>query len=206
MNKKFIITLFLVALATSVPAQITRIQADAIVKEYLQRELGQCGTLYVHTHLPHEGGITITTSNGEIFTAKYACWTYYLGENESAQCRYLFVKEDNGNLLEVIANNDNGYADTNQWAPIETTGLPERKESIVSLFYPNPTTGQFSIENGELSIVNVEIFDMMGKMQKIESVKQNGEVIIDISHFSIGVYFVRVQTQKGIITQKIIKN
>ena len=206
MKKTFILLTVLLICATSLSAQTTREQADNIVKEYLQNELVQYNFLYVHTNVPSIEGICITTSNGEIFTAKYACWAYYLDENEPTQRRYLFVKEDNGNLLEVIASNDDGSADTNQWLPVETTGLVERQENNIKLLYPNPTTGQLKIESGKLKIEDVAVFDMMGRKQKAEGRKQNTEMLIDISHLPSGVYLLKIQTETGITTHKIIKN
>ena len=206
MKKNFVFIVILVALATSVSAQITRMQANIIVKEYLQNETVQYNLLYVHANVPSIEGITITTSNEEIFSAKYACWAYYLDENEPIQRRYFFVKEDNGNLLEVIASNDDGSADINQWLLVETVNLSEREENNIKLIYPNPTSGKLKIESGKLKIEDVAVFDLMGRKQKAEGRKQNTEMLIDISHFPAGVYLLKIQTETGITTHKIIKN
>jgi hypothetical protein len=196
----------LVALATTLPAQVTREQADIIVREYLQNEMIEYELLYIHVNTPSEEGITITTSNEETFTAKYACWAYSLDEKESAKRRYLFVKRDDGNLLEVIANNDITPRDLNQWVPVEeTTGLAERDGNNIKLLYPNPTTGKLTINYGQSKIENVEIFDVIGRMQKATTNKQNGEITIDIFHFPTGVYLVKIKTETGIITKKVIK-
>ena len=73
--------------------------------------------------------------------------------------------------------------------------------------YPNPTTEKLKIESGKLKIENVEVFDMIGKRQKVESGKQNaaGEVVIDISDLSVGVYFVKIHTEKGEVIRKVVK-
>ena len=71
--------------------------------------------------------------------------------------------------------------------------------------YPNPTTGEVRIMNYELRIMNVEVFDVYGRKmleQKAEGRKQNA---IDISEFSAGIYLVKITTEKGIITRKVIK-
>jgi hypothetical protein len=195
----------LLALATTLSAQVMRKQADSIVQKYLQSEKIEYELLYIHVNAPNEEGITITTSNEETFTAKYACWAYYLDEKESAKWRYLFVKGDNGNLLEVIANNDITPRYLNQWVPVETTGMVERDRNNIKLLYPNPTTGKLTIDYGQSKIENVEIFDVMGRMQKTTTNKQNGEITVDIFHFPAGVYLVKIQTETGITTQKIIK-
>ena len=209
MKKTFILLTVLLICATTLFAQTTREQADAIIKEHLQNEMVQYNLLYVHANVPSIDGITITTSNEEIFSAKYACWAYYLDESEYSQRRYLFVKEDNGNLLEVIASNDNGSADTNQWLLVETVNLSERQENNIKLLYPNPTSGQLTIDNGEFRVENVEIFDVLGKKQETRGRGQkaeSGRYELDISHLSAGIYLLKIRTETGITTRKIIKN
>jgi len=74
------------------------------------------------------------------------------------------------------------------------------------LLYPNPTTGQLIIENGELIMENVEIFNVMGQKQKtIVNYQLSIVNSIDISHLSAGIYFVKIQTEKGEIIKKVIK-
>jgi PKD repeat protein len=79
--------------------------------------------------------------------------------------------------------------------------------------YPNPTKGQLIIENGELKIENVEIFDMMGrKVQSLTFNVQSSEFsnfkpeTLNISNLPAGMYFIRIQTEKETITKKVIKN
>ena len=68
------------------------------------------------------------------------------------------------------------------------------------------------IDNGLLTINNVEIFDMTGKKQ-LSMVNYPLSMInyplsinqMDISHLPAGIYFVRIQTEKEMITEKIIK-
>ena len=67
---------------------------------------------------------------------------------------------------------------------------------------PNPTTGQLTIDNGQLTIKNVEIFDAFGKKQLTID---NGQLTINISHLSNGIYFLKITTEKGVVTKNIIK-
>jgi aminopeptidase N len=73
--------------------------------------------------------------------------------------------------------------------------------------YPNPTTGELKITNYKLRITNVEVFDVFGKKREgIKARKHEGEIDVNISHLPVGSYFVQIQTDKGTITRKIIKN
>jgi len=82
------------------------------------------------------------------------------------------------------------------------TGIKEltAQNSIVNL-YPNPTTGELRIASGELQVESVEIFDITGKTIQ----HFNVATTINVSHLSNGIYFVKIKTDKGELTQKIIK-
>jgi hypothetical protein len=57
--------------------------------------------------------------------------------------------------------------------------------------YPNPTKGELRIENVELTIENIILFDVFGKeLMKINSAQK--EIAIDVSHLPTGIYFLRV--------------
>ena len=72
--------------------------------------------------------------------------------------------------------------------------------------FPNPTCGIFSVTNYELQIEGVEVYDVFGrKMSQILYLKSHISNLIDISHLQTGIYFIRIQTEKEILTKKIIK-
>jgi len=221
----------LLLFATSLSAQITREQADAVVLEHIQKEVVLPYLLYVNVNLPNDEGIALTTYNEENMKVKYACWAYYLNENpevsEPARHRYLFVKENDGNLLEVITYNDLGPADLTQWE-LMSLGVNEGERSDIRI-YPNPTMGEFKVQGFKSSRVqNVEIFDMMGRKIPLRHSERSEEsrtkrivaglgsekewqpqadgVVLNISHLSNGIYLIKIATETGIITKKVIKN
>ena len=199
--------LALFAWATSLPAQTTREQADAIVLDYLKNAVTLPCLLYVNDNAPSEKGTIITTSNEETFKVQYACWAYYLNispdpdEYELDQSRYFFVKEDNGNLLEVIAYDDLGPEDLTSWKAVGiTTGLT-KKEDSVKLLYPNPVDDWLSLPcSGEP--VRVEIYDLKGTRLFAGLLSGEDTCRLDASFLSAGVYIVSVSGEM----YKIIKN
>ena len=83
--------------------------------------------------------------------------------------------------------------------------------------YPNPANDELRITNYELRIENVEIFDLMGRVvytvetrllrqaqQPLASL-QKSPLGLDISHLPSGMYFIRITTDKGMITKKLVK-
>ena len=70
--------------------------------------------------------------------------------------------------------------------------------------YPNPTSGELKIENAEWSIDQVMVYDVYGKL--LMNVEVNSNVAtIDASSFANGMYFVRIATEKGIVTKSFVK-
>tara|TARA_R110002050_G_scaffold119518_2_gene237347 strand:- start:6332 stop:7252 length:921 start_codon:yes stop_codon:yes gene_type:complete len=73
-------------------------------------------------------------------------------------------------------------------------------ENSISLF-PNPATNTFSIET-KYHINNISVVDIQGK--SIKSFKEN-LAFYDIEDLISGLYFINIQTEKGSITKKLIK-
>jgi hypothetical protein len=87
---------------------------------------------------------------------------------------------------------------------------------------PNPTTGELTIDNGQLTINSIEVFDIYGR--KLSShhliptsshhliptsshhlIPTPPHHLINISHLQPGIYFVKIKTEAGEIVKKVIK-
>ena len=71
------------------------------------------------------------------------------------------------------------------------------------LVYPNPATNQFTIENSQLRINSIHIYNVLGELV-LERIA-NSEKVIDVSSWNDGVYFVEVETEKGVVRRKVVK-
>ena len=69
---------------------------------------------------------------------------------------------------------------------------------------PNPTTGELTINNEQLTINNIEIFDIYGRKHHLITSSSNHQ--INIAHLPAGIYFVKITTEVGGVVKKIIKN
>ncbi|MDR0205813.1 MAG: endonuclease [Bacteroidales bacterium] len=89
----------------------------------------------------------------------------------------------------------------------EHNSIPEKKNDRTFFIAPNPTTGQLRITNYELRITDVEIYDIFGKKvgTNLRVCHNADEILLDISHLPAGIYFLRIQTEKEIITKKVVK-
>ncbi len=72
--------------------------------------------------------------------------------------------------------------------------------SIVTAVYPNPTDGMIKVEAENMK--NISIFNMLGE-RVFEGSAYGDTFEYDFSHQSAGVYFIKVETAKGIETMKV---
>ena len=79
----------------------------------------------------------------------------------------------------------------------------EMEESELIIF-PNPTSNILRLKLEE-EINTVIIFNSLGQIVKSISPKGVKELSINVSSFKSGVYFVKVETEKGILSKKFIK-
>ena len=77
-------------------------------------------------------------------------------------------------------------------------GIPDIKADNICI-YPNPTSGKLTIENGELEIEKIEIYDVVGQLlyqiNKSTNKQINNEISIDISHLAAGIYFLKIDNR-----------
>ena len=69
--------------------------------------------------------------------------------------------------------------------------------------YPNPTSRQLNINSTDnLQVENMTLFDIHGKtIKQIEGSQRQ----IDMQNLEAGIYFLKIQTEHGESTKKIIK-
>ena len=71
---------------------------------------------------------------------------------------------------------------------------------IITAVYPNPTEGMIKIEAENMK--NISIFNLLGEI--VFESSANGNVFeYDFSHQTIGMYFIKVETAKGIETTRV---
>ena len=73
----------------------------------------------------------------------------------------------------------------------------------VSTIYPNPATDKIYIERTSNDVMEVGLFDIIGK-QISQTKSKNQTTEIDVSSLSKGVYFARIKTEQGMCMKKII--
>ena len=100
---------------------------------------------------------------------------------------------------------DNNHSD---WDSItQTTDLDQGVEEYLSHFsvtlFPNPTTGYCEVLCDDGFIECVQVYDISGRslmLQKCDSTQAS----IDISGYALGLYLIRITTDKAVVTRRLI--
>jgi len=71
------------------------------------------------------------------------------------------------------------------------------------VLYPNPTSGFINLEKpASINVQNINIYNTLGQMLYSEKYSES----IDVSKFSKGVLFFKIETSEGIINKRIVKD
>ena len=112
-------------------------------------------------------------------------------------------------ILTVPCGCIDAYRNSSWYEPYGLNGFNEFIEdctavsetgSIVTAVYPNPTNGMIKVEAENMTYIS--IFNMLG--ESVFEGSANGDVFeYDFSHQGAGMYFIKVETMKGIETMKV---
>ena len=86
--------------------------------------------------------------------------------------------------------------------PQSSTGINEFSNNEIVMLYPNPATGDITIVSP--SRANISILNIEGQLMKSFTANSN-KTNVDISSLARGIYFVKVQDEKGSVMKKFVK-
>jgi len=123
----------------------------------------------------------------------------------TANSGYRFVSWNDGNTDNP--RNINVTSDSTFTAIFESvSGIDEILDNSISI-YPNPVKEELFITS-ENKVEKIEICDLAGRVVSgvFNTPLQNGGATINVSSLPQGVYFVKIYTDKGVVTKRVIKN
>ncbi len=108
----------------------------------------------------------------------------------------------NGSYAVIVT--ENGCTDTSACQVINSVGIAPVTAATEFSVYPNPSGGQVTVTTGNVVAYELSVVDLTGKtlerMQPTTSL-----VAIDLSAYPAGVYFIRIHTENGVFTEKVMK-
>ena len=104
----------------------------------------------------------------------------------------------------VVANCASGQSGASNTVTFstQTVGI-DSYEQTISL-YPNPNNGQFIVTSDQGTVNRVQVYDVYGKLLKTVEVNAN-TAELDVRELASGMYFVRISTEKGVVTKSFVK-
>lgn len=115
----------------------------------------------------------------------WAIANYYKVKAVYSECESEFALADNGDDFIFITN-----------ASVDENSLLNVK------LYPNPTSGQLSIEAVDMTLVSV--YDLVGQCV-MQMPAKDSQATLDMSQLQNGIYFVKVTTANGSVVQRVVK-
>lgn len=108
-------------------------------------------------------------------------------------------------LISVVASNESGCESDTAYLQVNigTVNISENNKLDFSI-YPNPASSFVQVKSDKLKVENCSLLDVYGRT--IQEFKvQSSEFKIQIEDLSKGIYFIKLQTNKGPVVKKFIK-
>ncbi len=151
------------------------------------------------------------TGDAEEWNVQYRAGNGEMNSDVSYQPSYLITDLQPNTEYQIQVQSVCGVQ-TSEWTSVvtafTTTGLRDYDRSFV--VYPNPANNvvNVSIMNNDQFNGEIQVCDVYGKVVRTVAGANNDSPLqtrIDISGLASGVYFVRINTEKGSITRKFVK-
>jgi hypothetical protein len=84
-------------------------------------------------------------------------------------------------------------------------GINDYRAEGTFLLYPNPTSGEITIDNGMSNLKTVGVYDLLGKLHLLVPCEKQAKQTLNVSNLAAGTYLLRVETTEGIYTRKFVK-
>jgi len=112
--------------------------------------------------------------------------------------------------IRLIATNACGSDTLDTVIVVIKVGINDLESAINLAIYPNPFKDQIRIETESAKAEKLElsIYNMVGKLISKESYTSAGKTIrtADLSGVANGIYFIKIQSETGSVSRKVVKN
>ena len=137
--------------------------------------------------------------------------------NEGNSATFTFTPAENYRVQRVLVDNNpvgnaTTYTFTNvtenhtihvDFEEIDTTAISQYLLDKAVVIYPNPTQENLFVKM-DVSFEQVEITNLLG--QTIYAAKiDSHELMIDVTNYRSGIYFIRMEGKQGVVTKKFVK-
>lgn len=177
----------------------------------------------------HTAFVTVTVNANPTVTATGSSSVICVGESAtlsaSGASSYSWtslavVPTSTGNAIVVSPSSSSIFnyyvtgTDANGCSSVDTIALKVDKctgitkitnQSLGLSVYPNPTTGEFTVELNNGLTKNIQITDVTGRVILTE-VTSDDKTTVNLNAYSKGIYYVKIQSDNAVEVIKVIKN
>ena len=122
----------------------------------------------------------------------------------TTELSYNTTSNDDVFFVEVVALYENDKTSVGLAKKYAYGDNIDEQHEIQCKVYPNPVNDRLYIVT-EDEVENVVVYDIYGRLQVTETPRHQGNLTIDLENFKSGIYFVKINTEKGNIVKRIIK-
>jgi hypothetical protein len=110
---------------------------------------------------------------------------------------------ENGDSAVIVT--DGECSDTSDCLTIANVGIQNNYRDLISI-YPNPTTGEFTIETGDFSTneISISITNSLGAVV-YQNILTSAKSTVDLSKLARGVYVLRISDGEKTVIEKVSK-
>ena len=123
----------------------------------------------------------------------------------TTELSYNTTSNDDVFFVEVVALYENDKTSVGVAKKYAYGDNIDEQHEIQCKVYPNPVNDRLYIAT-EDEVENVVVYDIYGRHQVTETPRHQGNLTIDLENLKSGIYFVKINTEKGNIVKRIIKN
>ena len=116
------------------------------------------------------------------------------------------------NIYRVAVLNPNGCNPTRAIERAVSNIVDEDGNSVTSILtgqldltsvFPNPSSGIFTVNVPDQTYIQASVFDALGKLVATSS--EIGTFNLDLSDMPVGIYTLRLDTESGTVTKKLVR-
>lgn len=122
------------------------------------------------------------------------------GNDDTEEGKETYFEIDNVTIISF--NEDTLVVDTNPFPAMISNNKNTFLESEIDVF-PNPTNDDIHIISKEVGLEKIELLTVDGIALQTLQVLEN-EITMNTSRFKNGIYFLKIQTEKGVLIKRII--
>jgi hypothetical protein len=166
---------------------------------YINTGISPCYILlhkFVNTAINPGGSLTVPT--GTFYAQPFGASTFTASQIKQNICIFTTVP----NASNDINIDNDAFCDS---VLFTVTGLNENALLAHNIqVYPNPSSSGFTIDS-DVDIKTLEVVNSLGEVIKQEIINAKKYYLVD-TPLKSGIYFLKLETEKGIVQKKIIKN